>query len=47
VDVFAGYSLDARATSLAIGPSVGMLMMPGGGSVVMLGLGLRVSGARD
>jgi hypothetical protein len=47
VDVFAGYSLDARSTSLAIGPSVGMLMMPGGGSVVMLGLGLRVSGARD
>ena len=47
VDVFAGVTMAARPTSIAIGPSVGLLMMPGGHSVVMVGLGLRLSGARD
>lgn len=47
VDLFAGLTMDARSTSIAIGPSVGLLMMPGGNSVVMVGLGLRFAGARE
>lgn len=47
VDIFGGITTDVRSTSLAIGPSVGMLMMAGGNSVVMVGLGVRVTGARE
>ena len=47
VDLFGGVTTDVRSTSLAIGPSVGLLMMPGGNSVVMVGLGVRVTGARE
>jgi len=47
VDLFAGVTMDARSTSIAVGPSVGLLMMPGGRSVAMFGLGLRFTGARE
>lgn len=42
VDVFAGVTMNSRRTRVtwAVGPSVGMLGMPGGASVVTLGLGL-------
>ncbi len=45
VDVFAGVTMSSRRTRVtwAVGPSVGMLGMPGGASVVTLGLGLRVT----
>lgn len=45
VDVFAGITFQPGRTpmSWAIGPSLGMLGMPGGHSVVMMGLGLRVT----
>jgi hypothetical protein len=45
IDVFAGVTVHSEraATSVAVGPSVGMLAMPGGNSVVMVGLGLRVN----
>ncbi len=45
VDVFAGVTMSSRRTPVtwALGPSVGMLGMPGGASVVTLGLGLRVT----
>lgn len=46
VDVFAGVTLTSRRAPMtwAVGPSVGMLGLPGGASVVTLGLGLRVTG---
>jgi hypothetical protein len=47
LDVFAGVTVHASrrtSTSIAIGPSVGVLGMPGGHSVVMVGLGLRLTG---
>ena len=47
MDLFAGVTMDARSTSIAIGPSVGLLAMPGGTSIVMFGLGLRFTGARE
>jgi hypothetical protein len=47
MDLFAGVTMDARSTSIAIGPSVGLLSMPGGSSIVMFGLGVRVTGARE
>ena len=48
IDLFAGVTVSGRArTSVAVGPSVGMLAMPGGHSVVMVGLGLRLSGRRE
>jgi hypothetical protein len=43
VDLFAGMTMTARATTIAVGPSVGMLMMPGGNSGVMVGFGLRLT----
>lgn len=44
VDVFAGVTMNRRApVTWAVGPSVGMLGMPGGASVVTVGLGLRVT----
>jgi hypothetical protein len=45
VDLFAGVTLRPARTpmSVAVGPSLGILGMPGGQSVVMLGLGLRVT----
>jgi hypothetical protein len=46
VDLFAGVTMNARSTTIAVGPSVGMLMMPGGNSSVMVGFGLRVTGDR-
>jgi len=47
VDVFAGITLHASrfASAIAIGPSLGMLGLPGGASVVTLGLGLRFTTA--
>ena len=45
VDLFTGITMDAGSTSFAIGPSVGLLMMPGGHSTVMVGLGLRFTAA--
>jgi len=45
MDVFAGVTMDARSTSIAVGPSVGLLSMPGGNSIVMFGLGVRLMGA--
>jgi hypothetical protein len=47
VDIFAGMTMSARSTTIAVGPSLGMLMMPGGNSAVMLGVGLRVTTARE
>jgi hypothetical protein len=44
LDMFAGVTLHSRYSAVAIGPSIGLLGMPGGHSVVMLGLGLRVTG---
>ena len=45
VDLFAGVTMTSRRTPVtwAVGPSVGMLGMPGGASVVTVGLGLRVT----
>ena len=43
LDLFAGITMHARTSAIAIGPSVGLLAMPGGESVVMLGLGVRVT----
>ncbi len=45
VDVFAGVTMQSNRTPMtfAIGPSLGMLGMPGGHSVVTMGLGLRVT----
>lgn len=45
VDLFAGVTLGRQRTPVtwAIGPSVGMIGLPGGASVVTLGLGLRVT----
>jgi hypothetical protein len=48
-DVFAGFTLhsSSTSTSIAVGPSVGLLGLPGGHSVVMLGLGLRLTSGRS
>ncbi|MEO8707000.1 MAG: hypothetical protein ABI867_43635 [Kofleriaceae bacterium] len=49
LDLFAGVSMHSKnrvSASMAIGPSVGVLAMPGGHSVVMVGLGLRLTGGR-
>lgn len=43
VDVFAGMTIKASSTTLAVGPSVGLLMMPGAHSNVMIGFGLRLT----
>ena len=43
LDLFAGVTLDSAMmhSSIAIGPSAGILAMPGGHSELMIGLGLR------
>jgi hypothetical protein len=48
LDVFAGVTVHSSrtSTSIAIGPSVGVLGMPGGHSVVTVGLGLRLTGGQ-
>jgi hypothetical protein len=49
VDLFAGVTVRSRRTqsAIAIGPSIGLLGLPGGQSVMTFGLGLRVTGARE
>jgi hypothetical protein len=49
LDLFAGVTVHSSrpSTSIAIGPSVGVLGMPGGHSVVMVGLGLRLTSGRS
>jgi hypothetical protein len=49
LDLFAGVTLDSRRTSstIAVGPSIGVLAMPGNNSVVMVGLGIRLSSGRS
>ena len=41
LDLFTGVTFRARDTTLAVGPSLGLLGLPGGHSIVMIGLGLR------
>ena len=43
LDVFAGVTLQSKRSSVAVGPSVGILASPGGQSVVMFGLGVRLT----
>ena len=45
MDLFAGVTMGARSTSIAIGPTGGQLTKPGGNSIVMFGLGVRLMGA--
>ncbi len=49
IDLFAGVTLRSRhaQSTIAVGPSVGVLGLPGGHSVMTFGLGLRVTGNRD
>jgi hypothetical protein len=54
IDLFAGVAVHARRSvltssidsAIAVGPSIGILGMPGGHAVVMYGLGIRATGAR-
>ena len=44
IDLFAGVTLPSKHGAIAVGPSAGMIGMPGGHSVMTLGLGLRLTG---
>ena len=48
LDLFTGVSFHSNraSTTFAVGPSLGILGLPGGHSVVTIGLGLRLTGGR-